>query len=644
MSKKKKGKNTNSKAAKASSRSVKSGKKSADRSLLIGLGAILAIFAFLIYTNTLSHDYALDDYSAIKENYVTKKGLGGLKEIFTRHYRYGYWNSPGTLYRPMSLAMFAVEWEIAEDSPGFYHFVNVLLYALTAFLLFWTLCKLLRDRGPLIPFLVTLIFVSHPIHVEVVANIKSRDEILAFLFSVLAIYGFWKYISYKDLKWLLLALLFYTISMFSKESAITFLAVFPLVAYFFIKKETSKAVITSALFLVPASIYLLVRKQVLGSISAGSTDISALDNVLAQASGKGEELSTAFMLGGKYLKNLVFPHPLGSDFGYPQYTIVDWGDWRVLLSLLIFIGMGIWAVLNLKKKNLLAFGILYFLITFSIFSNMIIKIGTSYGDRLMYAPSLGYAIVLAVLVVQLTKSEMDNKARNFKTFFKQYKTPVLIVGLIALAYAVKTYTRNTVWENSYSLYEADIKIAPNSAKLNYHYGLELNKIGIAATDDAKRKEYWDKALAQFNRAIELTPDYSDAYGQRGLLFYRGKNFEQAIKDYEKSIALKPNSKVYSNMGTIYFETGRIADAINAYKNAIKYDPRFVDARRNLGSAYAMSKQYDLALREYQEALKYDPNNATITLYIGTVYRDMGDTANAKIWLEKAYQLDPGLRK
>lgn len=98
----------------------------------------IAAFAFLIYANTLGHDYALDDYSVIKENYVVKKGVAGIPTIWKTHYRFGYWNSKASLYRPMTLTVFAIIWSIAEDSTFLYHLVNVLLFAGTCMLIFYS--------------------------------------------------------------------------------------------------------------------------------------------------------------------------------------------------------------------------------------------------------------------------------------------------------------------------------------------------------------------------------------------------------------------------------------------------------------------------------------------------------------------------
>ncbi len=616
-----------------------------NKPLLKSLGILLSCIAFIIYANTFSHDYALDDASAISANYVTKQGVSGIPTIFKEHYRFGYWNSPGTLYRPIPLAMFAIEWQIAPDSPGFYHFMNVLLYAFTAFLLFWTLCKVIPKYSPVLPFLATLLFITHPMHVEVVANIKSRDEILSFLFCISAIYFLWKYLKVENYKWLGFSLLSYLLAMFSKENAITFLAVFPLLMYFFSKKTITQNFSLSALFIIPVAIYMSARVAVLGSLNGTKELAPLLDNYLSGATDLSIRLASAFLLVGKYLWTLIFPHPLGSDFGYSQIALVGWTDWRVIVTLLIVAGALFYALKTLPKKEIPSFAILYFGITFSIFSNIIMLIGSSFGDRFMYFPSLGFAMILAFLILKIFKTDFQLKSNSIATFFNNYKMPLLVAGAVAIAYSYKTILRNTVWNDSFSLYENDIEIAPNSAKLNYHYGLELNKRGLAELDPKQKGEFMNKAFQHFAKAAEIYPDYHDAYGQMGLMFYRNKNYEKAMENYEKSLALKPNNAtVLSNMGKIYFEQNNLQKAEEVYLKAVKIDPRFVDGRRNLGTVYALQKQFDKAIEQFNTALKYDPKNADIYLYLGYAHRDKGDNATAQTFFNRAYELNPDLRK
>ena len=119
------------------------------------IGLLFFVFGFLLYANTLNHDYTLDDFSVIKENYITKQGIQGIPTAWKEHYRFGYWNATASLYRPLTLTTFNLDWAIAPDSPAFSHFVNVILYALTGIVLFLSLVKVLRKYNPWVPVLIT---------------------------------------------------------------------------------------------------------------------------------------------------------------------------------------------------------------------------------------------------------------------------------------------------------------------------------------------------------------------------------------------------------------------------------------------------------------------------------------------------------
>ena len=161
------------------------------------LGFFVFGIALLIYLNTLNHSYVLDDFSTIKDNRVTTQGLKAIGDIFSHYYRYGYYTSDDGLYRPLPVAIFAIEWWLAPNNPSFAHFVNIMLYALTGWLLFMTLKKLMKNYNVILPFIVTLLFIAHPIHTEVVANIKSLDELLGFLFSFSSIFFLCDYFENK---------------------------------------------------------------------------------------------------------------------------------------------------------------------------------------------------------------------------------------------------------------------------------------------------------------------------------------------------------------------------------------------------------------------------------------------------------------
>ncbi len=605
-------------------------------------GVAIAVLGFLLYANTLGHDFALDDFSAIKENYVTKQGVSGIPTIWKEHYRFGYWNSAGELYRPMPLTMFAIEWGVSPDNPFIHHMVNVLLYALTGFLLFGLLYQLLPTYG-LVAFLGTAFFIAHPVHTEIVANIKSRDEILAFLFFILSMTWVWRYAQTDRVGYLLGGVLAYALALFSKESAITFLALYPLFLYFFTPqhqaKETTnwkKIGTVIGAMLVPAVIFLVARSQVLSGFVTGGKVNSVLDNLLAGIDSPVERIATTILLLGKYLWTLIVPHPLGSDFGYDQIAAVGFGDWRVLLSLVVHLGLIGVAIWGLKRKHFLSFCILFYGITFSIFSNVLLEIGSSYGERFLYIPLLGFTLAVAYGLEYF----LNAKKRPSKISLS-----LLVGGILIGLYGIKTVLRNPAWKDSYTLYATDIVTSPNSAKLNYHYGLESSKRGQKSGNSTEQKQLYTDAKLAFNKAIAIYPSYGDAYGQLGLTLFREGNYPEALKNYQKSIEYKPNNAlVYSNMGMIYFQNNDLEQAKSVYQKAVSIDPRFVDARRNLGAVYAMQRNFPAAIEQFQEALKYEPNDPTLNQYLGSALRDSGNESAARPFLDKAARLSSNLRK
>lgn len=600
------------------------------------IGLLAAVLGFALYHNTIGHEYCLDDFSSIKENWVVKGGLKNLDLIFSKEYRYGSWNSPGSLYRPLALTVFALEWQLSPDNPHLAHIVNILLYALTGALLWITWRRILAAYPPMLTALAVLIFMAHPVHTEVVANIKSLDEILAMLFCTLSLYGLWRYLERNSGAWLVLSVVSYGLALFSKESAITFLAIFPLTLWFFSGAPAGRTIRISALMLIPAAVFLLARQSAISS-QQGKEIFSILDNFIVGGAGPAERLASAFMMCGYYLKTLVLPHPLVHDMGYPQMKAVTFADWRALLGFLIYAGAFVLALINLKKKRFLSFAILFYLITFSLFSNVIITIGTSYGERLLYAPSLGFAFILAYAIIKLFK------INNLREVWNPDNKGGLVWGTIAVllgVYAFATTTRNPAWYDSGALYRADIGTSPNCAKLNYHLALEETKQGV----DEKSGNVTDpaqvlKGIERYSNAIKLYPQYHDAFGSRGLAYFRLKKYDEAFEDYQKSLEYRPgDAKVLSNMGYIYFLRNQLDKAEEVYKKSIQSDPRFVDARRNLGAVMAMKRNFPAAIEQWEEALKYEPENVTLLNYIGSAYRDMGQPEKGQPYLEKAARL------
>jgi protein O-mannosyl-transferase len=312
---------------------------------------------------------------------------------------------------------------------------------------------------------------------------------------------------------------------------------------------------------------------------------------------------------------------------------IGFNDVRAIGGFLLYAGLGVYGLWLTLRRNFLGFAILFYLITFSLFSNVFMIIGTSYGERLLYLPSLGFALAVAWLLCKIFK------VNDMESIWKPNgSSEVWAAAAVVLAlYSFKTVTRNPAWYVSGDLYAADLPYAPNCAKLNYHNGIEVIKKGINEKTSTVTDTTWvQEAIRSHTRAIELYPDYHDAYGSRGLAYFRLGQYDKAYADYQISLKHRPNNaQVLSNMGFIYFLRGNLDEAEKVYRESIKYDARFLDARRNLGAVLAMKKRFPEAIEQWQEGLKFEPNNGTLLFYIGSAYRDMGQMDKAQPWLDKA---------
>jgi len=357
----------------------------------------ISLTALALYLNTLKHDYVLDDFSVIKENFLVKQGIKGIPDIWETHYRYGYGYQEGKLYRPLSLSLFALEWEIAPNSPALGHAFNLILYLLLLFLIYRLLENNLPPQQKNIVFFTCLVFAAHPIHTEVVANIKSMDELLAACLGFGSYLTLYRYIKKQNINWLFGSLALMLLGLFAKESTTTLLFCIPFLLVLLMQVRINKSLKISSLYLLPLSVYLLIRYQVLGQFK-GESELVMLDNVLVAAPDGLSRIATAIKILGLYLWKLIFPHPLVYDYSYKEIVINGLDDPSSWFSALIYLALIVLFFKLRKKTPILAFAIAFYLVNLALYSNIFFLIGTSFGERLLFLPSFGFALATGYLI------------------------------------------------------------------------------------------------------------------------------------------------------------------------------------------------------------------------------------------------------
>jgi tetratricopeptide (TPR) repeat protein len=572
-------------------------------------GAIVsACLAFLLYVLTVGFDYTHDDYSVISENTVVSQGTKAIGQIFKTSYRHGYMNVQDGLYRPLSLAMFAIEWQYFPDEPWFPHLMNVLVYCFSASVLFLFLTKLIRNAALLLPLLITLLFVAHPLHTEIVASIKSRDELLSFLFSVLCLNSLVSYHEKRERLKLLMSMIFLFLALLSKETAITMLAVIPLTLYFKGSSTFRSMTRTWLFFLIPAALFLYIRSNVLGN-TGGLPAVSADDNFLAGTQDFFVRTATAFTILARYLLLLFVPYRLTSDYSAGEFTLVGWSDPVALISLVMHLGLGIYGLFRFRKRDIIGYGILFYFITIFLFSNLLILIGASMAERFLYFPSLGFCMVIGALLYKLVpRSVAEDPARS------AFKVPpvLLVISLVVLGlYTAKTMARSQAWKNNLELYSHDSKTNPDNYRLHYYLGRHLTKeIAVNEKDSVVKAEQFKQGIDELLKSNKLNPRFLDAYQQLAVASTR-------VKDY-------PNAEKY-------------------FEIVLKYIPNDVPTLLNLGGCYGLQGKIDLAEKIFLKTLDVDPRNTRALMSLATTYNIKGDKTRAQEYYNQAVSIDPSLK-
>ena len=569
------------------------------------LWIILAIISFLVYSNTMQNGYVLDDVMILKENTIVPQGLKAIPELLSTLRLKGYSNMSNE-YRPLSLVMFAIECQFAALNPTVNHFFNTLVFVGCVVLLFLFLNLLFEGRKTAVAFITALLWALHPIHTEIVANIKSRDELLCFFFAFMALFYYAKYMKSGLVKQLGIGALAMFLSLLSKETVITFIGVIPLVFFLYLNNDKKRSLFITGSAVLAAVLFLVIRGIVIYKYNNGRVfPINFVDNSLVQAPNAMSKLATEILILGYYFKMLFIPYPLICDHSYNSIPYTTFGDIWVILSLVIYVGLGIIAVIRLlkDKKDPWAFGILFFLFTISLFSNIVIMLASTMAERFLFFCSVGTCLLIALAIEKwlIRKENADaSTLTNNKVLF--------VLVPVCLIFAGITYGRNADWKTNYTLYKADVEKLPQNIRLNYYIASEMQRMYEAETDPVKQKQLNDESIAHLRKALSIYANYTDGNGELGASFLRAKQYDSAEHYLKRAIELNPKqSNALANLGTMYLTLVNYPQALYYYRRTVQANPRNAVAQFNGAVCYYQLQKYDSAILGFKATMEIAPD-------------------------------------
>lgn len=615
-------------------------------------------FVFLLYGNTLWHGYAFDDYLFVVGNEHLDEGLSGIAYFFKNIYVAD--ESINQIYRPVVFSSYVVERTLFGKSPFVLHFFNVFWYGVLCCVLWQVLCLLMDGwgGGRVLAMLSVVLFIAHPVHTEVVANIKSRDEIYSLLGCLCSAFFLIKYLKKTNKIYLSAAIFCLLLGLLSKFNAVTFLvngllfvwherdglgSIRPLVL-----RMSKLALLLLIVIWTYKGSHKFIKQVQFDTENDKKVYKTMLGNSLTDPSLTGsQQIATALGLAPRYLQMLTLAYPLPYYSGYPYVSALGWHSPLAWLGLLLYIGLSLGGVylffrhrkLNLGLSYFAGFGMLWLLISLSVYSNLVKLAPDTFAVRYLFSPSVGWSILLVSALAWLTRADLGERHRFF------YKNALFfcLFSLMGVFYAGSTVIRNRAWKNSATLFASDMPVLENCARAHTYMASELFRqyLSDGAFQVNRKAELERNIDRHYQRAIELFPIYAEAY----LLYARALSSfgkaEQALQVCEMAQKNCPDDKLSTSMcsGEVHYIAERFAQAIPYLETTLNEKKKLRKVHDILAWAYYKNQQADKAHTLLDSAMSRFPNDAYFVREQGKMYFLDKQMQQALPYLKQAYALN-----
>jgi tetratricopeptide (TPR) repeat protein len=628
------------------------------------LAVLIALITIVLYWPTLTHGFALDDQAVLEENRFVGAGVQGIADILSSSYWEGRTANGPDYYRPLSLVSFAIEADLSNNRVPVLKLVHVLVAALTGAVTLGALRGLLPKR-PALTTATALLFVVHPLHTEVIANLKSRDELYGFLFGVLALWVLNGFATKGDVRRAVAGGVCMLLALLSKESALTWLVAIPAALFLLGRAPVKQVGRATAPLVVAVVVWAGIRILAVGSVLPDHPVLLDVpeNNALFQAEGFSERWGTTSWLFARALALLVAPLELRFDYSVGQIPIAQL--WHPVSLLGLVAGAGLiggtgWALtqgprpgvkvgpVHLTRGSVLAFAGVFFIVTWSVASNTLTWVrGSTLAERYLFTPSLAWCLVLALGAERLAGDAPFGRA----AWIKQSALWLGVVGGLTALGITRSAVRVPNWADTETLVQNDFAITPTNPRMAHHFGNVVTK----ADGDV------DAAVAQLDASLAIVAEdparYTELQRQANLaaakLLATDGRCGEALPYLDAALAADPTwLEALFQQGTCLYHDRQFTQAVTVLQHAIEVratDPRgrgdgqaLGDYLTNLCLSALNDEQWDVGVQACSQAIEENPDNATAVASLGLLQRRLGNHDEATRLLRRAVELDPSL--
>jgi tetratricopeptide (TPR) repeat protein len=585
---------------------------------LLLLSATLAV-----YSQVRSFEFVnYDDREYVSANARVRAGLNAESLAWALTTSYG-----GNWF-PLTWMSHMLDCQLSGLDSGLHHLTSVLIHGLSTLLLFAALKRMTGSRWS--SAFVAFLFALHPLHVESVAWVTERKDVLSAFFWFLTIWGYARYVERPRLSRYLFVLVSFCLGLMSKSMVVTLpfvlllLDLWPLRRISFESAEVPKGsrlkakpgekakakVGTILLEKVPLFVLSAIISIITFIVQRGSGAVVPLDLVPL-----GTRLSNGLISYILYIYNILWPAGLSAFYPPPPALPA----WQILGAGLALAALSVVAFLRFRRYPYLAIGWFWFLGTLVPVIGFVQVGMQARADRYTYLPSVGILLLVSWGVADLMKRWPRAK-------------PVL-AGLLAascLACAILTWTQTHYWRDSMSLFQHALEVTTDNHVAH-------NGVGIALQEQGRIEE----AIAHFQEAIKLRPRYPEAHANLGDALLRLGRIEEAVPQLNEAIRLHPGSlEARIDLGVAYNAQGKVEESISLLLEALKIQPDSADAHYNLGRVYAGAGRMAEAAARFSLAARLQPDNAEALYNLGITLASQGNMRDAAAAFDRALIINP----
>ncbi len=606
------------------------------RDILIAF--ILAIATLAVYWQMRDYEFInYDDGSYIYNNPPVMKGLTpeSIAWAFAAAHS-GNWH-------PLTWLSHIVDVQLFGNNPGYHHLTNVMFHIANTVLLFFVLLRMTGEVWK--SSFVAALFALHPLHVESVAWVSERKDVLSAFFAFLTLGSYAQYVKDKSRQWYLAALLFFILGQMSKPMIVTLPFVLLLLDYWTLKRLNN-----IQFSILNSQFSILSEKLPFFFFTALSSVVTFFVQKSAGAVGSLNMFSLDIRIGNalvsytSYIGKMFCPSHLAVFYPHPGAVSV----WKITVAAILLIFISLLAISARKRYPYVLIGWLWYLGTLVPVIGLVQVGSQAMADRYSYIPIIGLFIIIAWGIPDMLLA------------WRYKKTGLALAAAVIISIlTVMTQTQVGYWKNSFTLFKHALAVTSDNYIAHRSVGDELFHQGKT-----------DEAIRHYRETLRISPNYAQAYHNLGAaLFHKGK-IDEAIIYFQEALRLEPDltgahknlsqiltlrtkrdteiakiqaefqddpnhPKLYCNIGNVYKFYGESDKAVEQYQKALSVQPEFTEALNLTAIAYAGMGKYDNALSLLKKSLSIQPKSPDACYYIACIFARQKKTEDAVFWLKEA---------